>query len=157
MSFGILHIIIGNDANVDILQLMTQLSHNTEIQNILASNPSWDELESRSQHVDQIMPDTWKGDISVNSIEFLTSWFDGHSQAISLDQEIKTLLDSITTGDGIDMLSPLGSLIIKFDDQNPISITKNSLKVKDEGDIWDATLHVPSSSICKDEELDLED
>src|SRR5258708_8813461 len=157
MSFGILHIIIGNDANVDILQLMTQLSHNTEIQNILASNPSWDELESRSQHVDQIMPDTWKGDISVNSIEFLTSWFDGHSQAISLDQEIKTLLDSITTGDGINMLSPLGSLVIKFDDQNPISITKNSLEVEDEDDVWDATLHVPSSSICEDEELDLED
>src|SRR5258708_13058171 len=146
MSFGILHIIIGNDANVDIIQIMPQLSHNTEIQNIRASNPSWDELESRSQHVDQIMPDTWKGEISVNSIEFLTSWFDGHSQAISLDQEIKTLLDSITTGDGIDMLSPLESFIIKFDDQHPISITKNSLNVTAQQHLSHPPSHVPSSS-----------
>src|SRR5258708_34864648 len=90
MSFGILRTIVGNNANADILQLMTQLSHISEIQNILASNPSWDhnpcqpkllswdELESRSQHVDHIMPGTWKGDVSVNSIELLTSWIDGH-------------------------------------------------------------------------------
>ena len=41
-SFGILHTIIGNDANADILQLTTRLSHISEIQNILTSNPSWD-------------------------------------------------------------------------------------------------------------------
>ena len=41
-SFGILCTIVGNDANADILQLTTRLSHISEIQNILASNPSWD-------------------------------------------------------------------------------------------------------------------
>ena len=56
------------------------------------------------------------------------------------------------------MLSPLGSLVIKFDNQNVISGAESSLKFEDEDDIWDATLHAPSPSICKnEEELDLED
>ena len=56
------------------------------------------------------------------------------------------------------MLSPLGSLVIKFDNQNIISGAESSLEFEDEDDIWDATLHTPSPSICKnEEELDLED
>ena len=56
------------------------------------------------------------------------------------------------------MLSPLGSLVIKFDNQNVISGAKSSLEFEDEDDIWDATLHAPSPSVCEnEEELDLED
>ena len=33
-SFGILHTMVGNDANADVLQLSTRLSHVSEIQNI---------------------------------------------------------------------------------------------------------------------------
>ena len=42
MSFSILCTMVGNDANADILQLATRFSHISEVQNILASNPSWD-------------------------------------------------------------------------------------------------------------------
>src|SRR5258708_27075851 len=56
------------------------------------------------------------------------------------------------------MLSPLGSLVIKFDNQNFISGTESSLECEDEDDIQDATLHAPSPSVCEnEEELDLED
>ncbi len=56
------------------------------------------------------------------------------------------------------MLSPLGSLVIKFDNQNVISGAESSLEFEDEDDIQDATLHAPSPSICEnEEELDLED
>src|SRR5258708_27035028 len=56
------------------------------------------------------------------------------------------------------MLSPLGSLVIKFDNQNVISGAESSLEFEDEDDIRDATLHAPSPSICEnEEELDLED
>jgi len=41
-SFGILSTMVGNDANANILQLATRFSHISEVQNILASNPSWD-------------------------------------------------------------------------------------------------------------------
>ena len=41
-SFSILCTMVGNDANADILQLATRFSHISEVQNILASNPSWD-------------------------------------------------------------------------------------------------------------------
>ena len=63
---------VGNDANADILQLTTRLSHISEIQNILASNPSWDhsprrlklpswdELQTRSQHADHVAPGNGK-------------------------------------------------------------------------------------------------
>ena len=57
------------------------------------------------------------------------------------------------------MLSPLGSLIIKFDGQNPISTgAENNLKSKDEDDVCDATLHPPSLPTHENgEELDLEE
>ena len=56
------------------------------------------------------------------------------------------------------MLSPLGSLVIKFDNHNIISGAESSLEFEDEDNVWDATLHAPSPSICKnEEELDLED
>ena len=82
---------VGNDANADILQLTTRVSHISEIQNILTSNPSWDrspcqlklpswdELQTRSQHADHIAPSIWKGVVSVNSVDLLTCWYDSCS------------------------------------------------------------------------------
>jgi hypothetical protein len=40
--FGILRTIVGNDANLDILQLVSHLSGTTEVTNILAKYPQWD-------------------------------------------------------------------------------------------------------------------
>ena len=76
---------VGNDANADILQLATRFSHISEVQNILASNPSWDELETGSQHADHIAPGVWKGNVSINGVELLTCWCDGRSRVKSLD------------------------------------------------------------------------
>src|SRR5260370_6985260 len=72
----------------------------------------------------------WKGNMSVNSIGLPTCWFNGHNQAASLNQEIEGLLDSITNVDGTDMLSPLGSLIIKFRTPYPVPRTASNLKMK---------------------------
>jgi len=57
------------------------------------------------------------------------------------------------------MLSPLGTLIIKFN-QNPTSSAenKNSLEFEDEDNVRDAMLHPSSLSTGEDgEEIDLED
>ena len=42
MLFGILHTMVGNDANLDILQLALRVTANTEVSNILAKHPEWD-------------------------------------------------------------------------------------------------------------------
>ncbi len=40
--FGILRTMVGNDANVDMLQLVTRLTGMTEVANILFRQPDWD-------------------------------------------------------------------------------------------------------------------
>jgi len=40
--FGILHTMVGNDANLDMLQLALHVTATTEISNILAKHPEWD-------------------------------------------------------------------------------------------------------------------
>ena len=108
--------------------------------------------------MDHVSPSLWKGDVSVNTVELVTCWYDGHNQVTSLDQESKTFVNLLSNLDGIDILSPLGNSIIKFDDQNPISNAESSLEFEDKDDVQDATSHPPSSSMCeKGEELDLED
>jgi hypothetical protein len=41
--FGILHTMVGNDTNLDILQLVCHLAGMTEVLNILAKYPHWDQ------------------------------------------------------------------------------------------------------------------
>jgi len=40
--FGILHTMVGNDANLDILQLALHITATTEVSNILSKHPDWD-------------------------------------------------------------------------------------------------------------------
>ncbi|KAF8173643.1 hypothetical protein BJ912DRAFT_931873 [Pholiota molesta] len=74
--FGILRTMIGNDANLDILQLVSRLSSTTEISNILAKYPQWDRsprrlklptLSRQSTEIpnkaDHIKPASWQGNV----------------------------------------------------------------------------------------------
>jgi hypothetical protein len=45
--FGILQTMVGNDANLDVLQLVSRLSGTTEVSNILAKYPQWDHAPRR--------------------------------------------------------------------------------------------------------------
>ncbi len=140
-SFGILHTMVGNDTNADALQLSTRLSHVSKIQNILAAHlawdcsphqlklPSWDEVEMKSQHMDHVTPTLWKGDVTVNTVTLLTCWKDGHTLASSLDPEVEMALDSLASMSNIDMLSPLGALIIKLDAQLPSTAVDDTLEL----------------------------
>ena len=47
--FGILHTMVGNDANLDILQLALCVTATTEVLNILAKHPEWDKSPHRLQ------------------------------------------------------------------------------------------------------------
>ena len=58
--FGILRTMVGNDANLDMLQLTLRVTATTEVSNILARHPEWDrrpcqlQLPSVSQDMDTI-------------------------------------------------------------------------------------------------------
>ena len=45
--FGILHTMVGNDANLDVLQLAIHITATTEVSNILAKHPEWDKSPCR--------------------------------------------------------------------------------------------------------------
>lgn len=45
--FGILRTMVGNDTNLDILQLASRISGTTEVSNILAKYPQWDRAPRR--------------------------------------------------------------------------------------------------------------
>ncbi|KAK0493159.1 hypothetical protein EDD18DRAFT_1357098 [Armillaria luteobubalina] len=71
--FGILHSIVGNDANLDVLQLVIHLTGTTKVANILAKHPEWDctpqrlrlpaitqdEVEVSNSKFDHINPASW--------------------------------------------------------------------------------------------------
>ena len=146
-SCGILCTMVRNDANANALQLATRLSHVSKIQNILAAHPawdcsphwlklpSWDEVEMKSQHTGHVCPALWKGNVAVNTVTLLTCWQDGHMLAASLDPELKMALDLLASASSIDMLLPLGALIIKLDAQLPSMAVDDSLEFEDEDDV----------------------
>jgi len=85
--FGILRTMVGNDANLDILQLVGRLAGTTEISNILAKYPHWDHSPRRlnlpavlreskeiPDSADHIKPASWRGNINVSDVSLQTSW-----------------------------------------------------------------------------------
>lgn len=76
--FGILRTMVGNDANVDMLQLVTCLTGTTEVANILARYPEWDcgphrlrlpavscDLKPVPLNEDHLTLSAWKGDVAL--------------------------------------------------------------------------------------------
>lgn len=85
--FGILHTMIGNDANLDTLQLVGRLMGTTEVSNILAKYPHWDcglrrlnvpaitrDSKVLPEKADHIKPASWRGNVSLSLVTLLTCW-----------------------------------------------------------------------------------
>ena len=85
--FGILCTMVGNDSNLDILQLVCRLAGTTEVSNILAKYPHWDQsprrlklpaLSRESKEIpdsaDHIKPSSWRGSVKVKEVSLQTSW-----------------------------------------------------------------------------------
>ncbi|EDR03397.1 uncharacterized protein LACBIDRAFT_307198 [Laccaria bicolor S238N-H82] len=124
--FGILRTMVGNDANLDILQLGQHLTGTTEVSTILAKYPHWDRAPRRlklpvvSQEgsvmhkgVDHIRPSTWLGDVFVANIVFQTCWRLGREEAKKDYPVIAPILESIQIQPGRDIFSPLGKDLVK--------------------------------------------
>lgn len=125
--FGILRTMVGNDANLDVLQLVCRLTGTTEVSNILAKYPHWDRpprrlnlpaLTRESQELpeksDHIKPASWRGDVAVKPITLLTSWNRGRRLVEEECTFTSEILRNLDTKPGIDILSPFGVLLINM-------------------------------------------
>lgn len=115
---------VGNDANLDILQLVCRLVGATEVSNILAKYPQWDRAprrlklpalsrESREipDSADHIKPTSWKGNVKVKDVSLQTSWNRGRRLVEDDCSFIKAVLIELEGTPGVDLLAPFGVLL----------------------------------------------
>ncbi|KAG5634895.1 hypothetical protein H0H81_000401 [Sphagnurus paluster] len=123
--FGILRTMVGNDANLDILQLTSRLAGTTEVSNILAKYPQWDRSPRRLKlpamsrdskeipdSADHIKPSSWRGNVKVKDVSLQTSWNRGRRMVEEECEGLKPILHELNEIEGIDILSPFGTLLV---------------------------------------------
>jgi hypothetical protein len=122
--FGILRTMIGNDTNLDILQLVCRLAGTTEVSNILAKYPHWDQAPRRLKlpamsreskeipdSADHIKPSSWRGNVKVKDVSLQTSWNRGRRLVEDECAFVKPILSEIETTPGANILAPFGVLL----------------------------------------------
>ncbi|KAH9170291.1 hypothetical protein EDB89DRAFT_2190372 [Lactarius sanguifluus] len=132
--FGLIRTAVGTDANVDVLQLGNRASGLTEVALILAEHPEWDlgprrltlpritndaqagEITSKFDH---ISPKDWRGDATVARVNLHSCWLLGRQQAITCIPGAGRVFEQLLAegAPNIDMLSPLGTLLVNQRDQ----------------------------------------
>ncbi|KAJ7198077.1 hypothetical protein GGX14DRAFT_374467, partial [Mycena pura] len=123
--FGILRTMIGNDRNLDQLQLAERITGTTEVANIFAMYPHWDRAPRRLQlptlardsselpeRADHIKPPSWRGDTSLSNVTPFTCWIRGRriieAECPSLAKHFRALDEAYSAS----ILSPLGELLV---------------------------------------------
>lgn len=123
--FGILRTMVGTDANSDVLQLVSRLSGTTEVSNILAKYPKWDDSPRRLKlpamsresgepipdSADHIKPGSWRGNVYLKDVSLQTSWNRGRHQVEQVCEFTKSVLTKLDQNEAIDMLSPSGTML----------------------------------------------
>ncbi|KAF7371921.1 hypothetical protein MVEN_00049800 [Mycena venus] len=121
--FGILRTMIGNDRNLDILQLIERITGTTECANIFAKYPHWDRPPRRltlpaltrdstelPDKADHIRPPSWRGNTAVRNVTPLTSWRRGRrmleGELPSLSSALQALDQEAASNPNINILSP---------------------------------------------------
>jgi hypothetical protein len=123
--FGILRTMIVNDANLDMLQLVSRLAGTTEVSNILAKYPQWDRsprrlklpaLSRESKEIpdgaDHIKPGSWRGNVKLNTVSIQTSWNRGRRLVEQECDSLKHVLLELDKLKDVDILSPFGILLV---------------------------------------------
>lgn len=149
--FRILRTMVRNDANLDILQLVSRLSGTTEVANILAKYPQWDRCPCRLRlpamsreskeipdSADHIKPASWKGNVKVKEVSLQTSWNRGRRIIEEDCPGLKYVLDELDNLDGITILSPFGTLLFNVpladdDIDESLELPTNSFATTDLG------------------------
>jgi hypothetical protein len=103
----------------------------TEVTVILAEHPEWNygiccltllvfsKVEGNfTFKADHINPRDWHGDVSVAKVNLHLCWLIGRKQVSELILDMESVLDALLGNESIDMLSPLGRLLIHQCDKN---------------------------------------
>jgi hypothetical protein len=122
--FGILRTMVGNDANLDMLQLVSRLAGTTEVSNILAKYPQWDRSPRRLKlpamtqdskeipdSADHIKPGSWRGNVKLKDLSLQTSWNRGRRIIEQECEGLTHVLVKLDNLEGIDILSPFGTIL----------------------------------------------
>ncbi|KAJ7753176.1 hypothetical protein B0H16DRAFT_1317014, partial [Mycena metata] len=125
--FGILRTMIGNDANLDMLQLIGRLVGTTQVANILTKYPQWDRAPRRlnlpaltrnsrelSDKTDHIKPPSWRGE-SLEKVTPLTCWKRGRRLVEDEFPYLEEAFRSLDAAVNINILAPLGTLLVRVD------------------------------------------
>ncbi|KAI0258117.1 hypothetical protein BC834DRAFT_836446, partial [Gloeopeniophorella convolvens] len=123
--FGILRTMVGNDANLDMLQLALRVTGTTEVANILAKHPEWDRAPRRlhlptltrdAQAVhgaDHISPRAWRGSVVPQDVTLATCWKRGRRFIEDKFPFTTEQLRTIDETPGASILAPFGTLMVK--------------------------------------------
>ncbi|TFK70649.1 hypothetical protein BDN72DRAFT_870211 [Pluteus cervinus] len=108
--FGILRTMVGNDANLDILQLVSRITSTTEVSNIFAKYPEWDRAPRHS--ADHIKPRSWRGNVGVREVTLQTAWRRGRTLVETECEFSGDILSSAELDPTIHILAPSGILLV---------------------------------------------
>ncbi|TFK58748.1 hypothetical protein BDN72DRAFT_950059 [Pluteus cervinus] len=124
--FGITRTMVGNDCNVDVLQLSLRLTGTTEVSTILAQHPEWDRTPRRLRlpslskdtlevhdRVDHIRPNSWRGDVCVANVSLQSCWQRGCETIKEEIPHLAPILDEIATNPSVNILRPFGKDIVR--------------------------------------------
>ena len=127
--FGIFQTMVGNDANLDLLQLSLRLTGTTEASTILAKYPQWDHTPCQlnlpalskdrldiHSSVDHIKPALWRGNVKVANVNLQSCWKLGRqmieNEVLQLTQVYRELDIAHSSEAFPDLMSPLGKDLI---------------------------------------------
>jgi len=125
--FGILRTMVGNDANLDILQLALRVTATTEVSNILAKHPDWDKSPRRlhlpsvtksmdiiSHSIDHIGPRSYLHPerLYPSGLTLATPWKCGHQLVEENYEWALPVLHRISTTQHASILAPFGTSLV---------------------------------------------
>ncbi|KAI0283828.1 hypothetical protein BC826DRAFT_1093772 [Russula brevipes] len=128
-SFGILRTMVGNDANLDILQLSLRITGTTEVSNILAKHPEWDKsprrlclptvsknMEVFPASADHTGPRAYLHPerLYPSGLTLATTWKRGRRLMEDKYPWITPILSRISMTQNASILAPYGSTLITF-------------------------------------------
>ena len=125
--FGILRTMVGNDANLDILQLALRVTSTTEVSNILAKHPEWDKsprrlrlptvsktMDNFSNTVDHVGPRAYSSSDKLlpSRLTLATAWKRGRHLLEEKYPWIVQILHCISATENASILAPYGTSLV---------------------------------------------
>lgn len=167
--FGDLRTMVGNDANLDLLQVSWRLSGTAEVANILSKYPHWDRPPRRlkvppigrdfvplTAVTDHLKPRFWVGNTKVKTVTLQTTWSGGRhiieKSIRGASEEFAKMEKQKTTSSGsseFDILSPNGKLLVDTSGADPGPADDSTLEDNDGRNAEES--EVPSGALTEDD------